>query len=299
MRVFVFICFVTISTYSFGQGCSDAGVCTSGSHNSFNEDPTSTSFSLGQSFEMGEEHVLISSSIIQIQVKVSSKTSISFKSNYFFVSGNLRNSSGLGDLTGNITHKIFENDNFKFYLNIGGKLPSNSSNKANKQGLPLPMPYQSSLGTYDIMTGGSFYFEKWRFSAGYQHAFNNNNNGFLHSVWGNNEIAQEYFESNLLKRGDDLMIRVERLFKKEKSTFSISILPIYRIQKDEIWKNDAYIKLDGSNQLTINLNLGLIKKVNDKLSIRFSYANPILWRETRADGLTRFFVVYGGINYSF
>lgn len=132
---------------------------------------------------------------------------------------------------------------------------------------------------------------------GYQHVFNANKNGFLHETWQNNAIADEYYESNLFKRGDDLMFRVERVFKKEKSTFSVSLLPIYRFQKDQIWKDNQYLKLDGSNQLTINLNLVLTRKISEKLSSRFSFSNPVLWRKTRADGLTRFFVFYARFKY--
>ncbi|MBL4625018.1 MAG: hypothetical protein JKY42_07760 [Flavobacteriales bacterium] len=298
MTRLVFIFFISLSVLNgLAQGCSDAGVCTAGSLDLSIQDSSSTSIQFGQTIEMGEKFTLITSTRLQIRFRLTPTTYISLSNNYFFASGNLGQTYGPGDFVGTFTQQIVRDKNYKFYINVGGKAPTNSSDFTNSSGMPLPMPYQSSLGTYDLLGGISLYFKKWHFSTGYQHAFNTNENEFLHRTWKNDETAIAYFESNKFKRGDDVMVRVERIFLKNNSTFSISVLPIYRIWKDEILKNGEYVQLDGSNQLTVNLNFAWNKKLNDKLSTRFTYGSPIWWRETRADGLTRFFVFYGGINY--
>ncbi len=116
---------------------------------------------------------------------------------------------------------------------------------------------------------------------------NRNKNGFLHNAWPEESRATDYFESNRLKRGDDLILRISRSFPKGRRTIVVGVLPIYRLQKDEIIRNGQVEKLAGSDQLTLNLNFDYLYQLTNRLNFRFSYANPVIWRDTRADGLTR------------
>ena len=302
---FIFINLLVVlvaNTHSFGQGCSDAGFCSLGSMRSSQiSDTLHSSIAVSQSIGMGEEEVIILTTQLEMKLMPWKNGLISVKAPYAFVSGNLGNINGPGDLTFSYTHKIIQNGNYYVMLNVGGKIPSNASDKTNQEGKPLPMGYQTSLGTSDLIIGASFYYKNWHFAIGYQHPFNRNENGFLHSIpaWADNEDAEEYFESNKFKRGDDVMLRIERRFPKPKITYFAGLLPIVRIQKDEIIKNDTTIALDGSNSLTINLNVGLLYKVSKQTDFNISLGFPTIFRKVRADGLTRFFNLTVGLEKKF
>ena len=287
---------------SFGQGCSDAGFCSMGSIKSSQKNDTlHTAIGFSQNIGMGEEGVLILSTQLELKLMPWNNGLISVKAPYTFVSGNLGSINGPGDLTISYTHKIIEDDDYYVMLNLGGKIPSNTSDKKNQAGKPLPMGYQISLGTSDLIIGASLYHQEWHFALGYQHAFNRNENGFLHSIpaWAGDKNAEEYFESNKFKRGDDIMLRVEKRFEKPKITYFAGLLPIYRIQKDEIIEDETTIALDGSNSLTINVNGGLLYKVSQQTDLNISLGFPTLFRKVRADGLTRFFSLTVGLEKKF
>ena len=170
---------------------------------------------------------------------------------------------------------------------VGGKLPPNRAN-IEKDGKGLPMAYQTSLGTYDLILGINLAFDKWRIGAGYQKPFGSNGNTFLHEYWENNEDALEYWESNKLNRGDDAMLRVDRYFiVREKNTLFAGLLAVYRLQKDRIEVINKDIRLEGSNGLTLNASLGYNIALQNHGSLRFLLAAPIITRKVRADGLTR------------
>ena len=288
--------------HSFGQGCSDAGFCSMGSiKSSQNNDTLHAAIGISQNIGMGEEGVLILSTQLEFKLMPWNNGLISVKAPYTFVSGNLGSVNGPGDLTISYTHKIIEDDDYYVMLNLGGKIPSNASDKRNKADKPLPMGYQISLGTTDLIIGASLFHQEWHFAIGYQHAFNRNENGFLHSIpeWAGDINAEEYFESNKFKRGDDIMLRIEKRFEKPNVTYFAGILPIYRIQKDEIIDNGKTIALDGSSSVTINLNGGLLYKLSNQTDLNISMGVPTLFRRVRADGLTRLFSLTVGIEKKF
>ncbi|MBW8049167.1 MAG: hypothetical protein FVQ77_02275 [Cytophagales bacterium] len=315
---FIFINFLIALVYnihSFGQGCSDAGFCSLGSMRSSQiSDTLHSSIAASQSFGLGEEEAIILTTQLEMKLMPWNNGLISVKVPYAFVLGNLGTTNGLGDLTFSYTHKIIQDDNRVVMLNVGGKIPTNQADKKNQRDLPLPMAYQTSLGTSDLIIGASFYYEDWHFAVGYQHAFNRNENGFLHSVWAEDKdssIAEEYFESNKFKRGDDIMLRIEKRFEKPKITYFAGLLPVYRIQKDEIIvnggllykdeiiKNDTTIALKGSSSLTVNVNVGLLYKVSKQTDFNISLGFPTIFREVRADGLTRFLNLTVGLEKKF
>jgi len=292
--LFISFLLLTINLHSFSQGCSDAGVCSAGSMKSGqNTDTLLSNFALSQAIGMGEEHTLIFTSQIDLILKIIKHGLFNMKLPYTYVTGNLGSSSGLGDILITYTHKVLENNNFYLMGTIGAKLPSNKADKKDEQQRSLPMPYQTSLGTSDIMAGMSLFYNDWHFALGYQHPFNSNENGFLHSKWSepDSSKAKEYFESNKFKRGDDLILRIEKRFQKANRTYFIGILPIYRIQKDEIIdENGEQQALDGSNSVTINLNVAASYRLSESNNLNISLGFPTLFRKVRADGLTRLFV---------
>lgn len=291
---------VMVPKQTWGQGCSDAGMCSIGSlNNSHADDHIYSSLSLNNVIGLGEAKgslIYLHSIVLGAQIRVSKGSFFNLSLPLQSAIGDLGSTFALGDIAASFNINVLSDSQHKLILTLGGIIPTSGAD-LKENGRPLPMIYQSSLGTKDIIVGGSYFFKSWHVAIGFQHPFNKNDNGFLHSNWPENGNANNYFESNRFSRGDDLMVRIQKGFTKNKRTIFIGILPILRLQKDEIIKDDQTLKLSGSDQLTLNLNFGYLYRLNEKFHLRFTYANPVIWRKTRADGLTRPVVISGSIEY--
>jgi len=276
-----------------GQGCSDAGACSIGSLDevSGNESkPPKFKLSYDQNFGLGEKFILISTTSLIVEHRFLKTTSFVARIPFIFTSGNLGNSTGIGDVLVSLIQQIYKGQNSQLGILIGGKLRTNNSDFSFND-KPLPMAYQTSLGTYDIIIGIQYMFKTWDFYLAYQHPFGRNNNQYLHPEDETDE-SKLYYESAFLKRGDDIALRIQKtFFFKKGQTLQPGILPIYRLQKSEIIRNDHPEVLDGSNGLTFNLFLTYSNKLKDNTIISLTAAAPVIDKAYRADGLTRNFVV--------
>jgi hypothetical protein len=280
----------------FGQGCSDAGVCSIGGMNSgLSGNVFKSTLVFSHSFGIAENFTLVQKTQLEGRFEIFNKSYINARIPFQFSTGNLGNSGSIGDIALSFSQE-FAIAEHRAMITLGGIVPTNDSD-ISEGGRDLPMDYQSSLGSYDLIIGGSYFFKTWQISIGYQHPLNRNKNGFLHSQWLDNEDALDYFESNQLKRGDDLILRIEKRYDRPRSTIYIGVLPIVRLQKDEIIKNGSVVKLMGSSGLTFNLNFTMQKSLSDRLNFRLGVGGPLIFRETRADGLTRALVVSLGLYY--
>ncbi|MFB6306618.1 MAG: hypothetical protein ABEH43_06470 [Flavobacteriales bacterium] len=223
---------------------------------------------------------------------------IGFKSPFRYITVDLGTNSGIGDLSINVSY-FFEQKNSKWMITGGAKIPTGNAND-KEGGKPLPMPYQTTLGTFDLLAGIGFWKGAWQFSLGYQKVLGNNENGFLHSSWGGNEDAEGYFESKVLGRGDDIIARVEKSWKKESYTIHFGVVGMWRLHKDD-YVNEEGIRRDykDSNTPTININFTYLRSLSENWQFRFNWGNPVVWRPERPDGLTRPFVLTLGLGYKF
>lgn len=297
--------FLLVPLAILGQGCSDAGVCSMGSMESGqHQDSLGSEVAVGLAFGLGERFdpgpkTLITTGIVSARLKVLSGTFIEAKFPATYVRGDLGSSAGIGDATLSLTQQLWAGTTARLLVSIGAKIPGNTSN-LTAQGRHLPMPYQSSLGSYDALLGATLLVPNWQFSAGYQHVFNSNSNEFLHASWaGVDPDAAAYFESYQLLRGNDLVARVERQFKSKTSQWFVGLLPIMRLQEDEIAPFGGPTALPGSRELTLNVTFRWVKSISEHLQARIAYASPVIWRETRADGLTRILVISTTLAYRF
>lgn len=280
----------------FSQGCSDAGVCTAGDLHGSSGDSTTNKASLNilYSFGIGEQEVLIQAIQPKLTFPLAKNFSLSVSSTFSYISGNLGSTYGFGDVLSTLSLRVVDDVRYKIGLTSGFKMALNSAN-ISKDGRDLPMPYQTSLGTNDILIGANMSTSKWFFSLGYQHPITKNNeNTFSHGFWVDSEDAQEYFQSNLFSRGDDLVLRVQRKIKLKNSSLAVGLLPIYRVQEDEISPLGG---LDGSQGLTLNTAITWKKKLSSKRELQINGGFPLIFRETRADGLTRVFAVSAAITF--
>jgi hypothetical protein len=224
---------------------------------------------------------------------LNAKTSFQIKLPFQHVEGRLANTSGIGDISLCLTRTLYSSEKFDIHFSLGGKLPTNNANKQT-DGLPLPMYYQTSLGTYDFITGLSIISRHWLFATGIQHPFNSNENQFLWSAWeGTDEEAyvNRYNQANRLKRGTDIMMRVERNWRFSRLNFSLGLLPILRITEDEIsLLNGNRINPKGAHGLAMSGIFTAGYGFNVKSGVKLLLGHKIVQRDNNPDGLTREFV---------
>ncbi|HYI76395.1 MAG TPA: hypothetical protein VEW65_02170 [Chryseolinea sp.] len=237
-----------------------------------------------------------------LNFSLNAKTSFQIKVPFQAVQGRLANTSGLGDISLCITRTLITRENFDINFSVGGKIPTNNSSK-DADGLPLPMYYQTSLGTYDFISGISFISRNWLFATGIQIPFNKNGNEFLWEAWqGTSEEAYilNYNQANELQRGTDIMFRVERNWRFSRLNFSLGLLPIYRINNDEISRsNGSRIKPDGAQGLAMSAIFTTGFSLDVRSGLKLLLGHKLVKRHNNPDGLTREFVSTLGYYYKF
>ena len=290
------------------QGCSDAGFCTMGAmkpDQPFNKKIELKLRSMEISFYRGTTTLtpVIYVATADLNFSLNSKTSFQVKLPYQAITGRLANTSGMGDISLCLTRTLHKSENFDVNLSVGTKLPTNKSDK-DENGYPLPMYYQTSLGSYDFITGISIISRNWLFATGIQHPFNKNDNQFLWTAWqgGPEDISyvQKYSNSKELKRGTDVMLRVERNFRFSQWNFTLGLLPIYRINHDEITDGTGKrIKPDGTTGLALSGIFTTGYSFSVRNGVKLLIGHKFVQRDENPDGLTRELVTSLSYYYRF
>jgi hypothetical protein len=279
----------------FAQGCSDAGFCTMGAmkpDQPYNKKVQLRLRTMELSFYRGTTTLtpIIYVATADFNFSLNQKNTFQLKVPYQFVSGRLANTGSVGDISLCFTRNIFSSDKFDLNLSVGGKIPTNQSDKS-VDGRPLPMYYQTSLGTYDFITGLSFINRKWLFATGIQIPLNENNNQFIWSAWnGTDEKAYVdlYTQAKNLRRGIDVMLRVERNFRWSQFNCSIGLLPIYRINRDEFTNsNNIRVIREDASGLALSGIVTAGYNFNTRSGVRLLIGHKIIQRDLNPDGLTR------------
>lgn len=298
-----------------GQGCSDAGFCTMGAmkpDQSYNKKVELKLRSIELSYYYGKTTLspYIQVANLDASFSITKNLGVQIKVPYQWVNGNFDNTSGMGDISLSATQRVKSNDKYDINATLGMKIPSNDANKKDSgsktpaaEGLALPMYYQTSLGSFDLVAGVSFISSKWMFATGIQSALTANGNEFWRGEWlppvyPDEDYVLAYDNATKLKRGTDVMIRIERNFRFSNYSFNIGLLPIYRITKDQIADRDTgeYMKLEGTTGLAMTVLSSFTYHFDVTNSLKFSYGKKITDREVNPDGLTRkqvFIVAYG------
>lgn len=312
MKIYTFLAFATlISINAISQGCSDAGFCTMGAmkpDQPYNKKVQLKLRSMELSFYRGTTTTtpVIYVATADLNFSLNSKSSFQVKVPYMMVrSGNLGETQGVSDLSLCYTRSLLNTDRFDINFSMGGKIPTNKSNQTSNKfpNEPLPMYYQTSLGTYDFITGLSLINRKWLFATGIQIPFIHiNQNKFDWSNFPNypdENYIKTYSASNQLKRGVDVMLRVERNFRFSRFNFSTGLLPIYRITNDRITKQDVEIKPVGAHGLALSGIVTAGYNFNVRSGIKLLWGHKLHQREKNPDGLTREMVTSITYNYRF
>lgn len=312
MRFLCLILFPLVAPIAvLSQGCSDAGFCTMGAmkpDQPYNKRVELKLKTIELSFYRGTTSLtpIIYVANLDFNFSLNARNAIQVKVPYQFVNGSLGNTSSIGDLSFCYTRNIYSSDRFDLNATIGGKLPTNNSNIMNGPN-PLPMYYQTSLGTYDFIAGISMINRKWLFATGIQIPFNQNGNQFDWHRWVGSDPAeltyvQKYPNSTDLRRGIDVMLRIERNFRLARFNFSAGLLPIYRINADEITNFQGIrTSVDSKGNVAKGLAMSWILTAgynfNVHSGVRLLVGHKIVQREFSPDGLTRELV--SSLSYSY
>jgi len=289
---FLIIAVLTLPAYfANGQGCSDAGFCTLNSFKPNNTDSiteTKNQFKVGISYGRADHSILIFGNYLEYNRRLNDKFSFDAKITSLSQNGNGISVFGLSDIYLNTNYKISK----KIKLTIGPKIPLTNGNKM-KDGLSLPMDYQSSLGTLDIIFGVGYEFRKIQFVGALQQPLTQNSNAFIAEDYPLDSKLREFQSTNKFKRSGDVLLRISYpIMLGGKFKITPSILPIYHLANDKYSDTlDVEKSISGSQGLTLNGNAYFDYDINSKNALQLNVGVPFVVRKTRPDGLTRDLIV--------
>lgn len=282
------------------QGCSDAGFCTMGAMRPSQKFQKKASIKL-RSIEVshyyaynrfGDEFYAYT---LDANVALGEKSQMQFKIPYMRVNGLIADTKGLSDISLSFTHNLLSKEYLQINATIGAKIPTGKPQKQWK-GRDLPMYYQTTLGTFDFVAGVSLINRKWLVATGIQQTLTTTDNRFVRSEWkGTNwwETSGEYPPSSFnLKRGTDIMLRVERDFRFSKFNIGAGILTIYRLNKDIVDFVDGTTesgrgKLERTDGPAITGLAHVGYHLTPRSSIKVTLGHRIKKRHYNPDGLSR------------
>lgn len=289
--IFMTIALCTLGAgYSYGQGCSDAGFCTI---NSFKPNSTDSSKLLNNQFKWGaffgkaDHAIAVYGTYLEYNRQLNEKFGLDAKLTTLAQSGNGISVFGLSDIFVNANYKASE----RIKLTIGGKIPLSEAGKTNN-GLPLPMDYQASLGTFDLIFGIGYEMKKIQFVVAVQQPLTQNNNQFIAANYPVDSRLSTFQSTRKFERSGDVLFRVSYpIHISPKLKLTPSILPIYHLANDK-YTDEFNVKkeIKGSQGLTLNGNAYLDYEVNSRNIIQLNVGTPFIARDARPDGLTRSFI---------
>jgi hypothetical protein len=292
--------------YARSQGCSDAGVCTVNSLKnnipaSGKDNNGANAIMIGIGYGKGEKSTNNYALYLEYTRALSKRTFISGKINYSAISGELANTNGPGDVFITVNHAFDTRKKWQKSFVLGVKVPLNNADRMEKN-IALPMPYQTSLGTTDLIAAVSITRKSLGASLAFQQPLQSaNKNKYLPEDYLPGLLEANYLPTNKFNRKGDVVGRLLYQFKTGKM-FSIrpGLLGIFHLSNDSyIDKNETRKTIPGSRGLTLNGNLFLDYQLEKRNAIGLSLGLPVIVRDQRPDGLTRKFTASLEYRFSF
>lgn len=310
---------MVICSEASAQGCSDAGVCTAGP---IGEVPTVTDSTTTEdeprhyarmtfSYAIGERSTTVLQAIPEIGFGITDRWGVQLRVPYMTIEGDLGSNSGVGDPVLTSSFAFIKEDHQRLDALVGVKLNSGNANDSwdgfsiDQVPRSLPMPYQTSLGTTDLLLGVNYRYKRWTGALAWQHVLvQENKNGYIHLNWLDNAVGRTYFESAGLERADDAVVRLLYALPIGKFTIQPGVLAIVHLGKDTrerplTFFTSERIAIEGSEGLTLNLTADLRYKLSRAWWLEASVGSPLVVREVRPDGLTRALVANMGLRFAF
>lgn len=172
-----------------------------------------------------------------------------------------------------------------FTLNAGFVLPSQNANRLDL-GMALPMAYQSSLGSTDLLVGFTFEHEGLLMGLAFQQPLTENGNRYIN-------IGSPFGAptSNYLRRGADLSLRLRQSIKLSRSVDAFfNVIPIIRVSDDRIIDENFEVQvIQKSKGQTLNGSVGFVYSFRKYSYLIAEVGMPIYYRQVFADGSQRYF----------
>ncbi|NLR94516.1 MULTISPECIES: hypothetical protein [Flammeovirga] len=300
LAFFMLSTFVT-TNYSNAQGCSDAGVCSIGpmTHNEISEDdPSKGEIRFKPSYSLGEKQTSIIGLQVEADYNINDKVYFQFLMPYVISTGELGTATGLGDITLSLSVPVYKNDKVRTTIFAGTKIPLNDGNVMDN-GVALPMAYQPSLGTFDLLGGVAVNVDHFLFSVGYQQPLTQNSSTYI----SNDPDPDAKFKTTTgYERAADMAIRAEYAKANfEKWSWKAGLLGIVHMGEDsyiDTEDNNQRKNIENSSGLTLNITGGISRTVG-KYTFGSDLGFPVMAREARPDGLTRTFALSMYVGWKF
>lgn len=285
---------------AMGQGCSDGGLCTIAELEptaDLHQKAATARLNAGVSYGAGHDGLLVLTPSVGFSLRLMNKVGLNLKVTAASVDGDLGNNNGPGDT---YLTAAWHPGGFQAGLSlfIGLKQPLGSSN-ASVSGSSLPMEYQTTLGTTDLLAGVSWKIDRYELAIGWQSSLSEHNENEFITGPLPKPSAKDFPTTYNFDRSGDLLIRFSSNLSLlgDRLTLTPSLLPIFHYANDRFQvPGGEFRALDGSKGWTVNLNLYGNYQVSDKTSVGASFGAPMVARSSRPDGLTRQFVL--GLHFS-
>lgn len=295
MRKVLLILSLFISFQSYSQGCGDAGACSIDAMKNGFKDKQSfskNSLKMGTTFGLAQYKVFIAAPYIEYRRYINTKLSLSAKISTAIHTGNITTTYDFSDIY--LISSYHFSSKFRFLAGI--KIPFNDANKKYNT-IPLPMSYQSTLGTLDLILGVGYTQNHFSYSLAFQKVLVQNNNEFFKADYAFVGIDTNYLSTNAYQRESDVLLRIsyQQQFRNKKHSIIYSLLPIFHLGQDSYQtSSNERVKIKDSEGLTLNLNVFYRYQVSEKKHFEFSLGAPVIARHSRPDGLTSLSI---GIEY--
>lgn len=299
-KLFIITFLTALSLHVFSQGCSDAGFCSLGALKNVSLiNPLKNTIDFGFNFGYGEQKTLTYNPYLQYGFGLNDHFSVQGKLTATYATGFLGTTTDLGDAYGIVTYTP-NKDAVNSIRFIGGiKVPLTHANDKNASGTPLPLDYQSSIGTYDLIAGANFIYHKHIEIDGAIQlpVIQQNDNMFIPELYTDTRI-RNFPPTNLYRRKADLLIRLGYYFNLPASiSIKPNLLAIYHLGSDS-YQNTSNFRspVIGTKGLTLNEGFIVTKQFKNYNQLELITAAPLIGRRVRADGLTRELVL--NVQYS-
>ncbi len=295
-KYLITLLFISTAYYLHGQGCSDAGFCTVNSFQPAGTDGPAeynNQLKIGASYGLADYDIAVGGFYLEYNRQITQAIGLDAKITTLSQTGNDVSVFDISDLYLNVNYNFSE----KLRLTLGVKVPQTNGNTREDDGLPLPMDYQSSLGTLDLIAGLGYAIGNFHIVGAAQIPLTQNENEFVADDYPENSKLYEFQTTFKFVRSPDVLLRVSypiQLGNRFKLT--PSLLPIYHLGNDKYTDTQGtQQEIEGSEGLTLNGNLYVDFKITEKQGLQLSLGSPFVVRETRPDGLTR--AIVAGLEY--
>jgi hypothetical protein len=309
MRFLSAVCFsVAISvagtTAVKAQGESDPGFSTvgalsSGSSLAFTDyeyEYQKASFSVANTFAKAERDTKLDIPSLQVRIPIAETGYFDVKLPIYAATGELAHIWGLGDLYATYTHVVKSeyNEEWQFQLTGGAMFGMGTGNRTDGKTRPLPMVYQSNLGSTDVILGVNATWKNYvTFAVGYQQpVFRYNENEYDRSSIVNDTIYSHnsYELARKLYRNGDLLFRLEGHYGSSRIGISGGPLLLYHLRNDLMTDRSGTVtEIEGSKGFTLNLGADVYLRLGRRGEAKLDLAGvvPVSHRDAIPDGLSR------------